>query len=84
LLLSTITPEISLKILEVASATPSIMPSALGPAINTEAKYKGIKGYNISLAESFTKLISPISHTVLGREKRILNIFLQCSTNPDY
>ena len=37
------TPETSLKMLEVASATPSIKPSALGPAIKTDAKYKGIK-----------------------------------------
>jgi hypothetical protein len=38
------TPDTSLNKLEVASAIPSIMPIALGPAIKTEAKYKGIKG----------------------------------------
>jgi hypothetical protein len=65
--------------LEVASAIPSINPKALGPAMRTVAKYKGINGYSISLAESFTKLISPISHTVRGRENKVLNIFIQCS-----
>ena len=76
---STITPETSLKILEVASATPSIRPSALGPAIKTDAKYKGIKGYSISLAESFTKLIRPMSQTVLGSERKVFHMFFNVS-----
>jgi hypothetical protein len=44
LVLLTITPDTSLKRLDVASATPSIKPMALGPAIKTVAKYRGIKG----------------------------------------
>jgi hypothetical protein len=75
------TPETSLKMLEVASATPSIRPIALGPAIKTDAKYKGIKGYSISLAESFTKLMSPMSQTVLGSERKVFHIFLNVALN---
>jgi hypothetical protein len=73
------TPETSLKMLELASATPSIRPSALGPAIKTDAKYKGIKGYSISLAESFTKLIRPISQTVLGSERKVFHMTINVS-----
>ena len=68
------TPETSLKMLDVASATPSIKPIALGPAIKTDAKYRGIKGYSISLAESFTKLMRPMSQTVLGSERKVFHI----------
>ena len=61
------TPENSLSRLAVASAIPSMIPSARGPAINTDARYSGISGYSISLALSLTKLIRPISQTVRGR-----------------
>jgi hypothetical protein len=73
------TPETNLKILELASAIPSMRPKALGPAIKTVAKYKGINGYSISLAASLTKLIKPINQTVRGKDCRVLNIAVQCS-----
>src|SRR5690606_29302559 len=68
------TPENNLSRLAVASAMPSIMPSARGPAINTDDRYSGNSGYNISEAESLTKLIRPISHTVPGSARSVCQL----------
>src|SRR6185503_17493337 len=59
-------PANSFRIDEVASATPSMIPIAAGPAPRVAVRKSGRMGYVISLATSARRLTKPSATTVCG------------------
>ena len=60
-------PAQSLSRFETMSATPSMSPSATGPAASTVTSSSGMSGTTISLAKSLSRLTNPMTTTVRGR-----------------